>query len=81
VMGGHVRGFLEMVNASLADVVGRLRGGQLWVGAEVQVQNSLYDHALAIDSRGRSCPSRPRGCSRCRWPVAGGAIWGIPNVY
>jgi mannose-1-phosphate guanylyltransferase len=49
VMVGHVRGFLEMVNASLADVVGRLRGSQLWVGAEVQVQNSLYDHALAID--------------------------------
>jgi mannose-1-phosphate guanylyltransferase len=49
VMVGHVRGFLEMVNASLADVSGRLRGSRLWVGAEVQVQNSLYDHVLAID--------------------------------
>ena len=50
VMVGHVRGFLEMVNESLADVLRRLRGSPLWVGSEVQVQNSLYDdHALAID--------------------------------
>jgi mannose-1-phosphate guanylyltransferase len=49
VMVGHVRGFLEMVNASLADVLGRLRGSRLWVGAEVHVQNSLYDRGLAVD--------------------------------
>ena len=49
VMVGHVRGFLEMANASLADVVGRLRRSQLWVGAEVDVQDSLYDHIPAID--------------------------------
>jgi hypothetical protein len=49
VMVGHVRGFLEMVNASLADVVARLRGSQLWSGAEVHVQESLYDRIHAID--------------------------------
>jgi mannose-1-phosphate guanylyltransferase len=49
VMVGHVRGFLEMVNASLTDVLGRLRGSRLWVGGEVQVQNSLYDRVLAVD--------------------------------
>lgn len=49
VMVGHVRGFLEMVNASLAGLLGRLRGSRLWVGAEVQVQNSLYDRALPVD--------------------------------
>jgi mannose-1-phosphate guanylyltransferase len=49
VMVGHVRGFLEMMNASLADLVERLRGSRLWAGAEVQVQNSLYDRALAVD--------------------------------
>jgi mannose-1-phosphate guanylyltransferase len=49
VMVGHVRGFLEMVNASLADLVGRLRGSRLWAGAEVQVQNSVYDRIPAID--------------------------------
>jgi mannose-1-phosphate guanylyltransferase len=49
VMVGHVRGFLEMVNASLADVLGHLRGSQLWSGAEVHVQDSLYDRGPAID--------------------------------
>jgi mannose-1-phosphate guanylyltransferase len=39
VMVGHVRGFLEMVNASVADAVERLRGNRLWIGAEVHVQN------------------------------------------
>ena len=48
-MVGHVRGFLEMVNASLADVLGRLRGSRLWAGAEVKVQNSLYERIPSID--------------------------------
>ncbi|HEX4133952.1 MAG TPA: sugar phosphate nucleotidyltransferase [Bryobacteraceae bacterium] len=49
VMVGHVRGFLEMVNAAVADLLGCLRGSRLWAGAEVQVQNSLYDRVLAVD--------------------------------
>jgi mannose-1-phosphate guanylyltransferase len=49
VMVGHVRGFLEMVNASLADLLARLRGSRLWVGAEVQVQNSFYDRPVGVD--------------------------------
>ena len=49
VMVGHVRGFLEMASASLAGAVERLRGSQLWTGAEVHVQDSLYDSIPAID--------------------------------
>jgi mannose-1-phosphate guanylyltransferase len=49
VMVGHVRGFLEMVNASLAEVLGRLRESRLWAGVEVHVQDSLYDRVPAID--------------------------------
>jgi mannose-1-phosphate guanylyltransferase len=49
VMVGHVRGFLEMVNASLADVLGRLREGPLWAGAEVHIENSLYERIRAVD--------------------------------
>jgi len=49
VMVGHVRGFLEMVNASLAEVLGRLRASRLWAGAEVQIQNSLYERIPSID--------------------------------
>ncbi len=49
VMVGHVRGFLEMVNASRADVVARFRGSGLWTGAEVQVQSSFYGRAGAVD--------------------------------
>jgi len=49
VMVGHVRGFLEMVNASLADVVERLREGPLWAGEEVHIENSLYERIRAVD--------------------------------
>ncbi|HEY3826819.1 MAG TPA: sugar phosphate nucleotidyltransferase, partial [Bryobacteraceae bacterium] len=49
VMVGHVRGFLEMVNTAVADLLGCLRGSRLWAGAEVQIQNSLYDRVLAVD--------------------------------
>jgi len=49
VMVGHVRGFLEMVNASVAGVVGRLREGPLWAGEEVHIENSLYEHIRAVD--------------------------------
>jgi mannose-1-phosphate guanylyltransferase len=49
VMVGHLRGFLDMVDASIADVAGRLRGSRLWNGAEVQVQNSLYDCVVPVD--------------------------------
>ncbi len=48
-MVGHIRGFLEMVNASLADVVGRLREGPLWAGAEVHIENSLYERIGTVD--------------------------------
>lgn len=49
VMVGHVRGFLEMAEASLADAVKLLRGSSLWAGAEVHVQDSLYARIPAID--------------------------------
>jgi mannose-1-phosphate guanylyltransferase len=49
VMVGHVRGFLEMVSASLADVVERLREGPLWAGEEVHIENSLYERIRAVD--------------------------------
>jgi mannose-1-phosphate guanylyltransferase len=49
VMVGHVRGFLEMANASLADVVGWLRMSPLWVGEEVYVEDSLYERIPVVD--------------------------------
>jgi mannose-1-phosphate guanylyltransferase len=49
VMVGHIRGFLEMLNASLADVVGRLRQGPFWAGAEVHIENGLYERIRAVD--------------------------------
>jgi mannose-1-phosphate guanylyltransferase len=49
VMVGHVRGFLDMVNVSLAETVELLRGSQLWTGAEVLIPNSLYDRLRPID--------------------------------
>ena len=49
VMVGHVRGFLEMLKVSLAYAVELLRGSQLWSGAEVHIQDALYDRIPAID--------------------------------
>jgi len=49
VMVGHVRGFLEMANAALADVVEQFRQCQLWAGSEVHIPDSVYERIRNID--------------------------------
>jgi mannose-1-phosphate guanylyltransferase len=49
VMVGHVRGFLEIVNMSLAEVVDRIRRNHLWAGSEVHIQDALYNRIPSID--------------------------------
>jgi mannose-1-phosphate guanylyltransferase len=49
VLVGHVRGFLEIVNVPLADVVDQFRGNHLWAGSEVRIPNSFYDRIPSID--------------------------------
>jgi hypothetical protein len=48
-MVGHVRGFLQIANDSLAEVVDLLQRSRLWAGAEVQVQDSVYDRIPSVD--------------------------------
>ena len=49
VMVGHVRGFLEMVNAALRGVLEALRKSQLWAGLEVHIEASLYERIHCVD--------------------------------
>jgi len=49
VMVGHVRAFLEMVNAALTGIVEALRESQLWDGSEVHIQDSLYERIRSAD--------------------------------
>jgi mannose-1-phosphate guanylyltransferase len=49
VMVGHVRSFLEMVNAALTGLVEAFRKSQLWAGAEVHIGDSLYDGIHSVD--------------------------------
>jgi mannose-1-phosphate guanylyltransferase len=49
VLVGHVRGFLEMVNVPLAEIVDQFRGNHLWTGSEVCIQKSFYDRIPSID--------------------------------
>ena len=49
VLVGHVRGFLEMINMSLSDVVDPVRGSHLWAGSEVHIQDSVYERIPSID--------------------------------
>ncbi|MCU1337753.1 MAG: putative Nucleotidyl transferase [Bryobacterales bacterium] len=49
VMVGHVRAFLEMVNAALAHVLDHFRTNQLWTGSEVHIQDSFYDRIPSVD--------------------------------
>ena len=49
VMVGHVRGFLEMVNAALTGLVEAFRKSPLWAGAEVHIADSLYDGVHSVD--------------------------------
>jgi mannose-1-phosphate guanylyltransferase len=49
VMVGHVRSFLEMVNEALAGLVEILRTTELWAGAEVHLQDALYERISGVD--------------------------------
>ena len=49
VMVGHVRGFLEMANAALGDVMEQFRQCELWTGSEVEIPDSLYERIRNID--------------------------------
>jgi hypothetical protein len=49
-MVGHVRGFLEMVNAARPDLIEAFKKSQqLWAGAEVHIPDWLYDHIRPVD--------------------------------
>jgi len=49
VMVGQVRGFLEMMKAALTGLVEAFRENELWAGAEVHIQDSLYDRIHSVD--------------------------------
>lgn len=49
VMVGQVRGFLAMMRAALTGLVEALRKNELWAGAEVHIQDSLYDRIRSVD--------------------------------
>ena len=49
VMVGHVRSFLEMVNAALKGLVESFRKNQVWAGAEVHIADSLYEGIHSAD--------------------------------
>jgi mannose-1-phosphate guanylyltransferase len=49
VMVGRVRSFLEMVNAALAGLVEVFRKSHVWTGAEVHIEDSLYERIHSVD--------------------------------
>jgi mannose-1-phosphate guanylyltransferase len=49
VMVGHVRSFLEMVNAALTGLVEAFRENKLWAGLEVHIADSFYDSIHSAD--------------------------------
>ncbi|MBZ5635890.1 MAG: hypothetical protein LAO55_22395 [Acidobacteriia bacterium] len=49
VMVGHVRSFLEMVNAALTGLVEAFRKSSVWAGGEVHIEDSLYERIHSVD--------------------------------
>ena len=49
VMIGHVRSFLEMVNAALPGLVETFRENELWAGVEVHIQDSFYNRIDSVN--------------------------------
>jgi hypothetical protein len=49
VMVGHVHGFLQMVSLALTGLVEAFRESQVWTGAEVHIQDSLYEGIPSTD--------------------------------
>jgi mannose-1-phosphate guanylyltransferase len=49
VMVGHVRSFLEIVNAALTGLVDVFRRNELWAGAEVHIEDSLYERIHSVN--------------------------------
>jgi mannose-1-phosphate guanylyltransferase len=80
VMVGHVRGFVEMVNVPLANVVDQFRGNHLWAGSRCSFRIRSTDGSLPSIFRGKSWRPRPHDSSFCRWSALAGAILAARNV-
>ena len=49
VMVGHVRAFLQIVQATLPDLLGVLGSARLWAGEETHIANSLYKRVPCVN--------------------------------
>lgn len=48
VMVGHVRAFLQMVQAALPDLLDVLASASLWAGLETHIEHSLYERVPSV---------------------------------
>ena len=48
VMVGHVRAFLQMVQATLPGLLGMLGSARMWAGEETHIENSLYKRVPSV---------------------------------
>ena len=48
-MVGHVRAFLQMVQATLPDLLGMLGSARMWAGEETHIENSLYKRIPSVN--------------------------------
>ncbi len=59
VMVGRVRAFLELMSASVPDLVGQFREISLWSGSETKLPESLYERLMPVDFSSKVLSTQP----------------------
>ncbi len=79
VMVGHVRAFLQMVEATVPDLLRMLGSARMWAGQETHIQKSLYRRVPSISFSHRVLSAKPSELAVLRLNNAGWSDLGDPG--
>jgi mannose-1-phosphate guanylyltransferase len=79
VMVGHVQAFLQMVQATLPDLLNVLASASLWAGSETHVERSLYEYVPSVSFSHRVLSAEPGRLVALRLREVGWSDLGDPG--
>jgi mannose-1-phosphate guanylyltransferase len=79
VMVGHVQAFLQMIQATLPDLLNVLASASLWAGLETHIERSLYDHVPSVSFSHRVLSAEPGRLVTFRLNALGWSDLGDPG--
>lgn len=79
VMVGHVRAYLQMVQAALPDLLDVLAPARLWAGQELHIEGSLYERIPTINFASQVLSANPEHLAVLRMNDVGWTDLGNPE--